>query len=110
MERRLTPILKGYNIAPMKQETEVRSPPEVKEKVRRKVVKDLGFLLDIKPFFLSTFTAKYMLEEGEGDALTEIEVPFDAHVGLVRYDYEGRQVSQIGTLVVYKDREHELRE
>ena len=49
MERRLTPILKGYNIAPMKQETEVRSPPEVKEKVRRKVVKDLGFLLDMDP-------------------------------------------------------------
>lgn len=63
-------------------------PEEDKKKVdKRKIVKDFSFLLKFQPSPLTPQCAKYVLEEGEDDPISQIEENFDIVYSLKEYDY-----------------------
>ena len=71
-----------------------------KESLKLKIIKDLGFLLEARSEVLSAFTVKYILEEGEGEVISDIAHPFVVKVAVMAYDYEGRMVEKWSSLVI----------
>ncbi len=76
----------------MKEEELKERPKKDKTETQRlKVLKDFGFLLNIKPVFINVRTAKFLLEEGIEVPVHEYkENPFEAFISYIKYDYEGK--------------------
>lgn len=65
-----------------------------KKKDKRKIIKDLSFLLEKTAVPLHSNCAKYLLQEGKGEVLSDINEHFDIVYSLRQYDYEGRRINE----------------
>lgn len=71
--------------------------------------RDLGFLLSIKPTFISRRTAKYLLEEGVDEVIGSFkEDAFEAYYSCLKYDYDGRNVEKIAVGKLASDKPEPL--
>jgi hypothetical protein len=61
-----------------------------KTDAKLKLLKDLSFLLDLKVLRVDQCTAKYVLEEGEGDLIADLAHQFTIVYSSKTYDYEGK--------------------
>lgn len=71
--------------------------------------KDLGFLLSIKPTFISRRTAKYVLEEGMDEVVGNFkEDAFEAYYSCLKYDYDGKNIEKIAVAKLASDKPEPL--
>ena len=72
------------------------------DKINRseKAVKDLSFLLSLPKSNLSENLVKYMETPGTGADLGDISVPAHFYISFIKFDYEGRFISQIKNISI----------
>lgn len=88
-----------------------KSRADKAEALKLKVHKDLGFLLSLKPVFISRRTAKYVLEEGVDEAIANFkEDAFEAYYSCLKYDYDGKSIEKVAVGKLASDRLEPLHE
>lgn len=65
-----------------------------------KQVKDLSFLLALPKETVVEGIVKYLEKPGTGSILGEITIPAHIHLTFIKFDYEGRFISQLKGITI----------